>query len=114
MDLSLQEVIQGAVVSGKAQKINAGKRKLILRVHPAANKILVKEAIEKLFEVLVDSIRILNRKGKNRLVRRRKTTGSIEKRAIVTLKEGYQVDVFGQSEIGTSDASAVTKHEKKS
>lgn len=112
MDLSLQEVIQGAVVSSKAQQINAGQRKLVLRVHPAANKILVKEAIEKLFEVKVDSVRILNRKGKNRLVRRRKTTGALEKRAIVTLKEGYQVDVFGQSEIGTSDASAVAKQEK--
>jgi len=112
MDLSLQEVIQGAVVSSKAQQINAGQRKLVLRVHPAANKILVKEAIEKLFEVKVDNIRILNRKGKNRLVRRRKTTGSLEKRAIVTLKEGYQVDVFGQSEVGTSDASTVAKQEK--
>lgn len=109
MDLSLQEVIQGAVVSGKAQQINAGQRKLVLRIHPAANKPLVKEAIEKLFEVKVSKIRILNRKGKNRLVRRHKVTGPLEKRAIVTLKEGYQVDVFGQSEVGTSDVSTTTK-----
>jgi large subunit ribosomal protein L23 len=112
MDLSLQEVIQGVVVSSKAQQINAGKSKLFLRVHTAANKVLVKEAIEKLFEVKVSSVRILNRKGKNRFVRRRLVTGSLEKRAIVTLKEGYQVDVFGQSEVGTSDASAVTRQEK--
>lgn len=112
MDLSLQEVIQGAVVSSKAQQINAGQSKLVLRVHPAANKTLVKEAIEKLFEVKVANVRILNRKGKNRLVRRHKVTGSLEKRAIITLKEGYQVDVFGQSEVGTSDASAATRQEK--
>lgn len=110
MDLSLQDIIQGAVVSSKAQLINAEQRKLVLRVHPAANKILVKEAIEKLFEVKVLKIRILNRKGKNRFVKRRKVAGSLEKRAIITLKEGYQVDVFGQSEVGTSDAS--TRQEK--
>jgi large subunit ribosomal protein L23 len=112
MDLSLQEVVQGAVVSSKAQLINAGQQKLVLKVHPAANKPLVKEAIEKLFKVKVSKIRILNRKGKNRLVRRRKVTGVLEKRAIVTLKEGYQVDVFGQSEVGTSDASMGTNQKK--
>lgn len=112
MDLSLQDIIQGAVVSSKAQQINAGQRKLVLRVHPAANKALVKEAVEKLFEVKVSDIKILNRKGKNRLVRRHKVAGSLEKRAIITLKEGYQVDVFGQSEVGTSDASAMAGQEK--
>ena len=112
MDLTLQDIILGAVVSSKAQQINAGQHKLVLRVHPAANKPLIKEAIEKLFEVKVDSVNILRRKGKNRLVRRHKVTGVLQKRAIITLKEGYQVDVFGQSEVGTSDASTVTKQKK--
>ena len=47
MELSLQEVVQGAVVSTKAQMINTDQQKLVLRVHPAANKPMVKEAIEK-------------------------------------------------------------------
>lgn len=106
MELSLQEVVQGAVVSTKAQMINTDQQKLVLRVHPAANKPMVKEAIEKLFGVKVSKVRILVRKGKDRIVRRHKVTGSLEKRAIITLKEGYKVDVFGQSEVGTSDAVA--------
>ncbi len=105
MDLSLHDVIRGAIVSSKAQIINSALRKLVLKVHPNANKPLIKEAIEKLFAVKVDNIRIINRKGKNRFVRRHRVAGALEKKAIITLKEGYQVDVFGQSEVGTSDAS---------
>ncbi len=106
MELSLQEVVQGAVVSSKAQITNMDQQKLVLRVHPAANKPMVKEAIESLFGVKVSKVRILIRKGKDRIVRRHRVKGSIEKRAIITLKEGYKVDVFGQSEVGTSDATA--------
>lgn len=113
MDLSLQQIIKGAVVSSKAQMINSGQQKLVLRVHPAANKPLIKQAIETLFDVKVDKVRVLIRKGKNKIVRRRhKFQGSLEKRAIVSLKEGYQVDVFGQSEVGTSDAAVNAKQEK--
>ena len=109
MDLSIQDIIRGAVVSGKAQQINSSQKKLVLKIHPSANKPMVKDAIEKLFEVKVSKVRILNRKGKNRLVRRRMVTGPLEKRAIVTLKEGYQVDVFGQAEVGTSDSSPASE-----
>jgi len=112
MDLSLQDVIRGAVVSGKAQKANVGQKKVVFKVHPAVNKPLVKEAVEKIFEVKVSSVKILIRKGKNRVVRKHKVKGSLEKRAIVTLKEGYKLDVFGQSEVGTSDV-AVEAEQKK-
>jgi large subunit ribosomal protein L23 len=57
------------------------------------NKIQVKEAIEKLFEVKVLAVRTLNKVGKTRKYRNKifKTNGW--KKAIVTLKEGDRIDL---------------------
>ncbi len=62
-------------------------------VDPKANKTEIKLAIEKIFDVKVDSVNTLNRSGKTRRTRfgigKRKDT----KRAIVTLKSGT-IDIF--------------------
>lgn len=97
MDLSIYDIIKGPVVSDKAQKVNSSLKKLVLTVHPHSNKPLVKEAIEKLFNVKVDNIRIVVRKGKTKRAGKRIIVGKLQKRAIVTLKEGYTVDLFGHS-----------------
>lgn len=102
MDLNIYDIIQGPIISDKAQKINADLKKLVLKVHPKSNKPLVKEAIEKLFNVKVDSIKILVRKGKLRKAGKKIVQGKLEKRAIVTLKEGYSVDLFGHAGAGKS------------
>jgi len=58
-----------------------------------ANKIQIKEAIEKFFNVKVDDIRTLVRKGKNRRVRFKLGRTKDWKKAIVTLKEGNTIDL---------------------
>jgi large subunit ribosomal protein L23 len=57
------------------------------------NKIQVKEAIEKLFEVTVLAVRTLNKTGKTRKYRNRVFKTSGWKKAIVTLKEGDRIDL---------------------
>ncbi len=59
-----------------------------------ANKTEIKEAIQKIWDVRVTSVRTLNRKGK--VKRRRFTQGKRpdEKRAIVTLAEGDSIEIF--------------------
>jgi len=100
MDLTIYDVIQGPVISDKAYKLNKQLKKLVLKVHPHANKVLVADALQKLFNVQVDSVAILVRKGKGKRIRKtnQKTVGSLEKRAIVTLKEGYALDLFEQAQ----------------
>lgn len=102
MDLTLYDVIKGPVLSDKAFKLNRDLKKLVLKVHPHANKPLVKEALEKLFNVKVDKINIALRKGKNRKVKKNNTiiTGALEKRATVTLAEGYSLDLLGTQTMG--------------
>ena len=97
MDLTIFDVIQGPVVTDKAFRLNRDLKKLVLKVHPKANKSLVKEALEKLFNVKVDRVHIIRRKGKHRIVNRREIQGSTTKKAIITLAEGYSLDLFDQA-----------------
>ncbi len=98
MDLRIYDIIKTAVISQKAQKTNSNLSKLVLNVHIEANKPQVKEAVEKLFEVKVDTVRTAIRKGKTRKVGKRKVDSSDRKIAYVTLSEGYTLDLFGHSE----------------
>jgi large subunit ribosomal protein L23 len=65
-------------------------------VHPDANRIEIREAVEELFGVRVDKVNTLNRKGKRKRNRRSGTFGkrSDIKRAIVTLAAGDRIDLF--------------------
>ena len=62
-----------------------------------ANKIEIKQAIEEIFDVKVTNVNTLNRKGKRK--RNRRTGGwgkrSDQRRAIVSLAEGDQIEIFG-------------------
>ena len=70
--------------------------KYTFEVHPLANKTQIKIAVEKVFQVTVLDVNTLNRQGKRKRTRsgfgRRKNV----KRAIVTLRDGDRIDVFGQ------------------
>jgi len=99
MDLTIYDIIKGPVLSEQAYRLNKFFDKLVLRVHPAANKPLIKEALEKLFNIKVDAVRIVVRKGKARRSGRMKRVvhSPLQKKAIVTLKEGYTLDLFDQA-----------------
>lgn len=103
MDLSIYNVIIGPVITDKAYELNTKFKKLVLWVHPFANKPLVKEAFKKLFNVEVENVRIIVRAGKLRKVGRKVVQGSSKKKAIVTLAEGYSLNLFDQA--GTSEVA---------
>ena len=89
-----RDILIAPVVSEKSYGLlDEGKYTFI--VDPRSNKTEIKIAIERAFEVKVASVNTINRQGKTRRTRfgigKRKNT----KRAIVTLQEGYQIDVFG-------------------
>lgn len=99
MDLSIYDIIQGPIVTDKAYRLNQKLRKLVLRVHPHANKTQVAQAIEKLFEVKVERVNIMVCKGKFRKTRRGRemTQGPMKKKAIVTLMQGQELNLFDQA-----------------
>ena len=88
-----RDILIAPVLSEKSYGLlDEGKYTFV--VDPRANKTEIKIAIERIFDVKVDSVHTLNRRGKTRRTRygigKRKDT----KRAIVTLKEGT-IDIFG-------------------
>jgi large subunit ribosomal protein L23 len=102
MDLTIYDIIQGPIVTDKASKLINKFKKVVLKVHPQANKPMIKEALKKLFNVEIDTIRIVVRKGKVRTFKRFKSTGSTVKRAIVTLKPGYSLNVVDSAPVESS------------
>ncbi len=112
MDLTIYDVIKGPVITDKAYKLNQKQKKLVLKVHPQANKVLVRGALERLFNVKIDKVNIITRKGKKRLTKGRKVIkGPMMKKAIITLKEGYTLDIFDQ---GARGMVATPQEAKKS
>ena len=90
-----RDILVAPVVSEKSYGLlDRGKYTFI--VDPRSNKTEIKIAVEQIFNVKVDSVHTLNRKGKTRRTRfglgKRKDT----KRAIVTLREGT-IDIFGSA-----------------
>lgn len=104
MDISIYEIIRVPLLSEKAQRMNHDLKKLVLEVHPHANKILIKQAFKKLFNVDVAHVCVQVRKGKRRNVMRSRlvTEGPMRKIAFVTLKKGFSLDLYGSGQGGTS------------
>ena len=85
------QTILGPVVTEKTTELKDRTRTLCFRVHPDANKIDVKRAVESLFKVKVAGVRTMHVVGK--LKRRGKSQGyqSRWKKAYVTLTEGEKM-----------------------
>lgn len=63
-------------------------------VHPEANKAQIKQAIEKIYNVRVQSVRTSNRVGKRRRVRFKMGETRHWKKAVVVLRPEYHIDLF--------------------
>ena len=111
MDINIYNIIKGPVISDKAFLLNKKFNKLILKVHPKANKQQIKYTLEKLFNVKVKKVNTLRRKGKTRKVKRIITQGVLSKRVFVTLVEGYTLNLFDQT--GSNFAKNRAKAPKK-
>ena len=67
--------------------------KVVFKVHSNANKKNIKKSIEKIFKVNVIKINTINLKGKNKIMRGKKSFKPGYKKAIVTLKKGQSIDL---------------------
>ena len=94
-NLKYYDIIFKPIMTEEAMKMFAD-RKYCFYVHPDANKVQVKEAIEKLFDgVKVKRVNIMNLKGK--IKRRGRIVGKTNKRkkAIIFLSgESKEIELF--------------------
>jgi len=94
MKLTIYDVIKKPLVTEKTTNLIQNYNQYVFYVHQKANKIQVKEAIEKLFKVKVEKINVIKLRGKTR--RRGLTSGrtSDKKKVIVKLKKGDKINIF--------------------
>jgi large subunit ribosomal protein L23 len=94
--MTIYEVLRKPLVTEKGVAKKDAERTLCFEVAPAANKIQVKAAVEKLFKVKVAEVRTSNFEGKLR--RRGRFTGYRPdwKKAYVKLKKGEKVPEFAE------------------
>ncbi len=86
------DVILAPVITEKATLASEANQ-VIFRVNPQATKPEIKAAIEALFKVKVKAVNTVVRKGKLRVFKGMKAMLSDTKRAIITLEDGYSIDV---------------------
>ena len=98
MELSVYDIIRGTVSTSKSLELRKKLGKITFFVHTEANKISIKNAVEKIWNVKVDEVRIINLHGKNKTVGRRSFVSSDRKKAIISLKKGYKIDLGDQFE----------------
>lgn len=114
MELSLFDIIVSPVVSNKAYRLHQKLKKLVLQVHVEANKPLVSEAVSKLFNVEVESVRIIVRKGKRKVSRsRNESFDATKKIAIVTLKNNPGINLFGDVAQANNQGQSDTASQEK-
>ena len=90
---NLGQIIKKVQITEKGTSLQA-QNKYLLQVHPQANKIEIRKAVEKFFKVGVTAVNTMNYEGKRKRERTvRFGKRSDWKRAIVTLKDGDSIDV---------------------
>ncbi|RLB30267.1 MAG: 50S ribosomal protein L23 [Desulfobacteraceae bacterium] len=92
--MDLYQVIKKPLITEKATKQKEQVNQLTFEVDRSANKILVRNAIENIFKVKVLSVRVINIKGKKRMVGRNVGRKADWKKAIVRLAPGESIEFF--------------------
>lgn len=92
--MNLHDVIQGPLVTEKATVLREDGRTVCFRVAVDANKTEIKSAIEKLFQVKVESVRTSRMDGKLKRYGRFEGRRPSWKKAFVTLKQGEKMIEF--------------------
>jgi len=88
------DIIREAIFTERSTSVAETENVYTFRVHPSANKLEIKKAIEKAFKVKVDSIRTINVRPKRKMDRYRGIMGKTRsyKKAMVKLAEGHSIE----------------------
>ena len=89
------------VLTEKANILREKNNQVVFEVARDANKVAIKDAVQKLFNVKVTSVATMVVRGKDRRMGRGYARMQNWKKAIVTLKEGDSIDFFADAAEGT-------------
>lgn len=93
--MQLEQIIKRPLIlTEKGSLLREKQNKYLFEVHPGANKIEIKNAVETLFQVAVIDVNTLIMRGKMKRMGRGRAKTRNWKKAIVTLKDGESIDFF--------------------
>ena len=89
----MKDVIKAQIITEKSASISADGSKIVLKVAKDANKVQIRQAVEKAFDVKVTNVNTINVRPKKKRVGRYEGATKAYKKAIITLAEGSKVDL---------------------
>jgi large subunit ribosomal protein L23 len=90
--LPVTKIVKAVHITEKGARL-AGQNQYLLKVAPTANKIEIREAVEKLFNVNVKKVTTINYEGKWRRLTNQVGRRPNWKKAIVTVAEGQKIEL---------------------
>mgnify|MGYP001161921315 CR=1 FL=1 len=90
-------ILQEIIVTEKATELSSNQNKYTFQVHPAANSISIRQAVEKVFDVKVTKVNVINVKPKAKRDRSRGGRMGYKarvKKAIVSLVKGESIEII--------------------
>lgn len=87
------DIIKAPIITEKSNNIASDDRKYVFKVDVKANKTQIKQAIENIFKVKVETVNTINVKGKKKRVGRYTGMTSKYKKAIITLALNNKIDL---------------------
>jgi len=94
--MTVYDVIRRPLITEKGHDKRENERTLCFEVHPEANKIQIKQAVETVFRVRVAEVRTSNLVGKLRRRGRFKGYASDWKKAYVRLADGQKIPEYAE------------------
>ena len=96
MNREARTVVRRALVTEKGTRLREGQNGFLFEVARDANKVQIKQAVESIFNVKVDTVRTLRVHGKPKRMGRYAGHRPDWKKAVVTLKKGQTIELFEQ------------------
>lgn len=90
-------VIRAPRVSEKTARLQELSNQYVFEIATTATKADVKAAVEQIFDVKVESVNVVNVKGKAKAFRQRAGRRSDWKKAYVKLADGQSIDVMAKA-----------------
>jgi len=89
-----EQIIRRPLLTEKGTSMGESANKVLFEVEPRSNKIEIRKAVEKIYNVKVTSVHTQIVRGKIKRMGRNVGKRPNWKRAIVTLAEGSSIDFF--------------------
>ena len=88
-----RDIIKAPIITEKSSNLAQNENTITFSVDVKANKTQIKQAVEKIFDVKVESVNTINVKPKKKRVGRYTGKTNKVKKAIVKLKEGSSIEL---------------------